>query len=144
MRKTLLLLISIVLLLSCNRITTEEKIENLGGYWEIQKAEPANGTTKEFRYSELVDYIEINDGEGFRKKMRPQLDGSFITSENQELLSVKVENDSINLYYTTPYTSWKETLISSEEDEIKILNPDGTVYTYKRFTAYSIDHGPEN
>ncbi len=144
MRKIMLLLTGLILLYSCDRKTPEEKIANLSGYWEIQKAEPVKGAPREFRYSELVDYIEIEDREGFRKKMRPQLDGSFVTSEDQELLSVKVENDSINLYYTTPYTSWKETLISSEEDEIQILNPDGTIYTYKRFTPYSIDHDPQN
>ncbi len=133
-----------MLLLSCGRQTPEEKIENLNGYWEIKQADLPEGITKEFRFSELVDYIKVDSSAGFRKKVRPQLDGSFITSDDEEIFRIKVENDSINLYYTTPYSKWKETIISSEEDELMILNPDGIIYTYKRFTPYTGNYGEEN
>ena len=141
MKKVLFILL-LVLLSSCT--STEEKIDNLNGYWEITKAELPEGITKEFRFSELVDYIQVEGKQGFRKKVRPQLGGSFITSEDQENFEVKVENDSINLYYSTPYNEWKESLISSEEDELVILNEAGIIYTYKRFTPYSSDYGQEN
>jgi hypothetical protein len=132
-----------LVLASCNTGPSQEKINNLNGYWEIKKAELPEGISKEFRFSELVDYIQLENKTGFRKKVRPQLDGSFITSEDRENFSVKIENDSINLYYTTPYNTWKETLLTSEENEIKILNPRGIIYTYKRFTPYSTDYGQE-
>lgn len=124
--------------------TPEEKIENLNGYWEIKQADLPEGFTKEFRFSEIVDYIQVDSAAGFRKKVRPQLDGSFITSDDEEIFNIKIENDSINLYYTTPYAEWKETVISSEEDELVILNPDGIIYTYKRFTPYTGNYGKEN
>ncbi len=144
MKKLFLLLILSTTGIACNRPSPQEKIENLNGYWEIKKAELPEGITKEFRFSELVDYIQVENGKGFRKKVRPQLDGSFITSEDRENFEVKVENDSINLYYTTPYNSWKETVLTSEENEIQVINPRGIIYTYKRFTPYSIDYGQEN
>lgn len=144
MKNVFFILLFGILLLSCNRQTSEEKIEHLTGYWEIQQAELPEGITKEFKYSELVDYIQVDSTSGFRKKVRPQLDGSFISSEDVEIFDIKVENDSINLYYTTPYAEWKETLISSEENKLLILNPDGIIYTYKRFTPYSDNYGEEN
>lgn len=144
MRRVLFLISSLLLLWSCDFLEPEEKIENLNGYWEIKKADLPKGISKEFRFSELVDYIQVSGKEGFRKKVRPQLGGTFITSEDRENFTVRVENDSINLYYTTPYNSWKETLLSSEEEELKILNPDGIIYTYRRFTPYSTDYGQEN
>lgn len=144
MRKMFFLICTTLLLWSCDFQDPEEKITNLNGYWEIHKAELPQGVAKEFRFSELVDYIQVSDREGFRKKVRPQLGGTFITSEDQENFSVRVENDSINLYYSTPYNSWKETLLSSSEEELKILNPEGIIYTYKRFTPYSSDYGQEN
>ena len=122
----------------------EEQIANLDGYWQIETAELPEGITKEFRFSELVDYIEVDGKEGFRAKVRPQLGGKFLTSETKENFSIKVENDSVNLYYKTPFNSWKETLLSSEEDELKVLNQKGIIYTYKRFTPYSSDYGQEN
>jgi hypothetical protein len=143
-KKAFFLLLFPVFIFGCNRATSEEKIENLNGYWEITKAELPEGITKEFRFSELVDYISVDSTAGFRKKVRPQLDGSFISSEDEEFFKVKVENDSINLYYSTPYAKWKETVISSEENELMILNPQGIIYTYKRFTPYSGNYGEEN
>ena len=143
MRKLASLLLLFAVFTSCDTTSSEEKIANLNGYWEISTAEREDGSIKEFRYSEMVDYIVVENNEGFRKKVRPQLGGTFITSEDEELLEVKVENDSINLYYTTPYNSWKETLLSSEEDEIVVKNQHGITYTYKKFTPYSSDYGQE-
>lgn len=144
MKKLFLLLVLIITTVACNRQSAEEKINNLNGYWEIKKADLPEGITKEFRFSELVDYIQVENGKGFRKKVRPQLGGSFITSEDRENFVVKVENDSINLYYTTPYNSWKETVILSEENDLKVINPRGIIYTYKRFIPYSSTYGQEN
>ena len=144
MKKLFFLLILISIFTGCNQQSVDEKINNLNGYWEIKKAELPEGITKEFRFSELVDYIQVENNTGFRKKVRPQLGGSFITSEDRENFEVKVENDSINLYYTTPYNSWKETVIHSEENELQVINPQGIIYTYKRFTPYSSNYGQEN
>ena len=144
MKKTFFSIFLLIFLSGCDLRSSQEKIENLNGYWEIQKADLPEGISKEFRYSELVDYIQVEENKGFRKKVRPQLGGSFISSEDRENFSVKVENDSINLYYTTPYNQWKETVVSSEENELKILNSRGILYTYKRFTPYSSDYGKEN
>ena len=143
MRKLTSLLLLLSLSISCDTSTSEEKIANLNGYWEIASAEMADGNIKEFRYSEMVDYMVVEDNKGFRKKVRPQLGGSFITSDDEEILEVKVENDSINLYYSTPYNSWKETLLSSEEEEIVVKNQHGITYTYKKFTPYSSDYEQE-
>lgn len=144
MKKGIFTLFIISLLMSCNSSSHEETIGNLNGYWQIEQADLPEGISKEFRFSELVDYIEVDSAAGFRKKVRPQIDGSFITSDDVEIFNVKVENDSINLYYTTPYSEWKETIISSEEDELVVLNRDGIIYTYKRFTPYSGNYGEEN
>ena len=142
MKKAIFILFLSFSLLSCSK-SSEEKIANLNGYWEITSAELPEGITKEFRFSELVDYIKVDNKEGFRMKVRPQLGGRFIASEDKETFDVKVENDSINLYYTTPFNEWKESLISSSEEEIRIMNSEGIIYTYKRFTPYSSDYGQE-
>ena len=144
MKKVIFLLSLGTLFLSCDREASREKIDNLNGYWEITKAELPEGVIKEFKYSELVDYIKVDSAAGFRKKLRPQLDGSFIASEDVEIFEVKLENDSINLYYSTPYANWKESIISSEENELVVLNQDGIIYTYKRFTPYSGNYGQED
>ena len=143
MKKYFSLLLLILLFTSCGS-STEEQIQHLNGYWEIKEVESPRAGQKQFPFSELVDYIEVSGTEGIRKKVRPQLGGKFIASEDQEIFTVKVENDSINLYYETPFSKWKETLLVSEDDELKILNERGIIYTYNRFTPYSDDYGQEN
>jgi hypothetical protein len=143
-KKVIFLFFLGTLVLSCGRDNSRESIDNLNGYWEITKAELPEGVIKEFKFSELVDYIKVDSTAGFRKKVRPQIDGSFIASEDVEIFEVKLENDSINLYYSTPYANWKETIISSEENELVVLNQDGIIYTYKRFTPYSGNYGQED
>jgi hypothetical protein len=142
-KKAIFILFLGITLISCSN-SPQEKIDNLNGYWEITKAELPEGITKEFKYSEIVDYIKVDSTSGFRKKVRPQIDGGFITSNDEEIFQVKLENDSINLYYSTPYANWKETLLTSEENKLVVLNPDGIIYTYKRFTPYSGNYGKEN
>ncbi|MHA6280019.1 lipocalin family protein [Salinimicrobium sp. CAU 1759] len=144
MKKVIFLLFLANLFLSCGSDAPQEKIDNLNGYWEITKAELPEGVIKEFKFSELVDFIKVDSAAGFRKKLRPQLDGSFIASEDVEIFEIKLENDSINLYYSTPYANWKESIISSEENELVVLNQDGIIYTYKRFTPYSGNYGQED
>lgn len=142
MKKYLLIVLSI-LSVACDTTTDEEKIDNLNGYWEIQTVEKPDGSIIEFPFSGTVDYFVVENKEGFRKKVRPQLGGSFLASDDEELVSVKVENDSINIYYTTAFDQWKESLLSSEEDEITLRTSNGSLYTYKRFTPYSNDYGKE-
>jgi hypothetical protein len=141
-KNLIFILFSGLLLLSCSK-SPDEKVANLTGYWEIERAELPEGITKEFKYSPLVDYIEVKKDSGFRTKVRPQLGGKFLASGDTESFIVKVENDSINLYYTTPYNHWKETVISASDEEIKIVNSKGIIYTYKKFTPYSSDYGQE-
>lgn len=122
-----------VFLVACNTQGSQEKIDNLNGYWTISKAETKRGSVKDYAFSGLVDYIEIKNNKGFRKKVKPKMDGTYFITNNEEKIVVKVENDRINLYYSTEMDQWKETLISSKENEIVLENENGNKYTYKRF-----------
>lgn len=139
--KTTAYIFLFVSLLACNARTNEEKIENLNGYWIISKVETNEGKTKEYSFSSTVDYFELKNNKGFRKKVKPKLDGTYIVSEAIENIVVKVENDSINLYYSTGMDQWKETLIASEKNEITFLNEYGNKYTYERFTGFLEENG---
>ena len=141
MKKSIYIL-SFLFLICCDDSPTEEDINNLNGYWLIQTAELPEGITKKYGFSALVDFIHVEKGQGYRKKVQPQLGGRFFASDDGEVFEIKVENDSLNLYYSTPYDEWKETVISSEEEELKVLNSDGIIYTYKRFTPFT-DYGEE-
>lgn len=134
--KTALFLISILLLYACDTQDPNAQIEYLDGYWTIERVRLANGTEKEFSLSTTVDFIEVNGNSGLRKKMQPKLDGSFITSDKAETFQLKIENDSLRMYYTTPYDSWKETVLIAKDSSLVVVNRDGNSYFYKRFKKF--------
>ena len=138
MRKTLMLLFIAVLFSCCNN--PEKMLTHLNGYWEISKAQMHDGIEKDYTFSSSVDYIMVNDSlKGFRKKLIPNIDGSYTMSQDAEALQIKIENDSLNLYYKTRMATWKETVLKATEDELKIINSKKDVYLYKRYQPLDLD-----
>ena len=139
MKKTLTLITILFTVLSCTK-NPEQLIEHIDGYWEIESVTLSNGKKKDYKVNQTVDYISINDSlKGFRKKMKPRFDGKYETSKDEETLQLKVENDSLNLYYTTAFSNWKETVLMANKNQLKIVNQNNNVYLYKRFTPITIE-----
>lgn len=134
MNKIILYFLLGIVLLSCSNQNPEEQIKYIEGYWEIDKVELPGKKVKEYTFNEYIDYFEITDSTGFRKKLQPQIDGSYKTSEDAEELKLQIEDDSLRLYYKTPFDEWKETLLQADEEKMSILNRDGIIYHYKKFT----------
>ncbi|PKV50109.1 hypothetical protein ATE84_2159 [Aquimarina sp. MAR_2010_214] len=128
-----LLYIVLLCVTSCTRTNPKEHIQYLDGYWEIKKVILSDGSKKEYSFSQDIDFFEIKDSIGIRKKVRPQLDGGFKTTNNQEIFTIIIENDSVRLYYKNSLATWKETIISAKENEIVFKNETGNVYFYQRY-----------
>ncbi|WP_299890637.1 hypothetical protein [uncultured Lacinutrix sp.] len=139
MKKTIVLFVLFILINSCSK-ETETYIQYIDGYWEIESVTLANGYKKEYKVNQTIDYIALNDSlKGFRKKMKPQLNGKYKTSNDTEILHIKIENDSINLYYSTKFTEWKETILMVNTSHLQIVNQNNDVYLYKRFTPINLN-----
>lgn len=127
----------IILLIIANygcKEAPENLIAHLNGYWEIKKVTSANGTVHDYKYNTFIDYFEVTDSlTGFRKKLKPLLDGTFETTQDAEQFMLKIENDSLNIYYKTPFSNWKETIISATDQELKIINANKDLFLYKPF-----------
>lgn len=127
----------LLLLSSCVKQNPKDMIGKMGGYWEIQSVTLNNGVEKKFSISTIIEYIEIlNDSMGVRKKVSPKLDGSFSVNKTSERFYIKIEADSLRLYYKTPFASWKETVIYADDHILKIINAESKVYSYKRFSKF--------
>ncbi|MCO4823086.1 MAG: hypothetical protein KC469_13540, partial [Flavobacteriaceae bacterium] len=80
MKKVSIILMSFVFFTSCSQ-DPESYIEHLSGYWEIDRVEKNNDIIKDYSISTMVDYFEMtNTYQGFRKKVSPKLDGSYIVT----------------------------------------------------------------
>lgn len=127
------LIITFLLVLSCAKQDPEAQMANLGGYWEIEAVVLPNGSVKTFGMSNYIDFIQITGDSGIRKKVSPQLDGSFLVNDAAEKFDIRIEHDSLNLYYYTPFDRWKESVMYAADGKLEVLNKDGKLYRYRRF-----------
>lgn len=131
--KNLINLLLLFLILSCSN-HSESFIPYIEGYWEIDEVTLPGGLKKAYTYNDTIDYIEMSDSLiGNRRKLRPGLNGGFETSGDLETFHLKIENDSLNVYYETPFAAWKETILSASQDQLLIINQAKVRYLYKRY-----------
>ncbi|MGO3182183.1 MAG: lipocalin family protein [Aequorivita sp.] len=132
--------ISIVLLLlfviSCAKPNPDEQKKNLDGYWEIETVKMASGKKKDFSANTIVDYIEVKGDSGIRTKVSPKLDGTFRTNGASEKFTLKIEDDSLRMFYKTPFDEWKETVIEAKDSTLIVKNRDHKIYTYTQFEKF--------
>ena len=139
MKKIVGLLIVSFLFFSCQQEIKSEDISKINGYWEIEKVVFEEGKDKNYTINESYDYFEIGkNNSGFRKKVMPQLDGSFIVNDTQESLKIRFEKDKVFLDYVTSYAKWSEELIEITNDKMVFVNAEKKQYHYKKATSINI------
>ncbi|TRO66880.1 lipocalin family protein [Christiangramia sabulilitoris] len=132
--KRLAIILTILILFACSRNDPKEQLKNLNGYWQIEKVQMENDSVVEYRLSQLIDYIEITDSTGFRRKLKPKIDGGFIKNSNDlEKITAKIEDNSLILYYSTPFDTWQEEVLEATSENLVILNRDNKTYYYQRY-----------
>ena len=136
--KRFLLLVAIVVVSACSGKIEEEKLAHLNGYWEIEKAEMPDGETKEYTVNTTIDFFEMNGKSGFRKKVMPQLDGTYRTGSSDEKVTIADNDGNTYINYKTDYAKWQEQIVELDSDELVLKNDHGMVYHYKRFKPFSI------
>ncbi|MCZ4320145.1 lipocalin family protein [Aequorivita viscosa] len=137
-------LIIAMFFLSCEKPNPEAQKQNLSGYWEIKTVKMPDGEKKEFNLSTVVDFIEVKGDSGVRTKVSPKFDGSFITNGVSEKFTLKVEEDSLRMYYKTPFDAWKETVISAKDSTLTVVNRDNKIYTYSKFKKFEFENPSTN
>lgn len=130
--KITILLLSIFFI-SCEKPNPDDQKQNLSGYWEINTVEMPSGNKKEFNINMIVDYIEVKGDSGSRTKVAPKFDGTYITNGTVENFTLKIEDDSLRMYYKTPFDEWKETVIEAKDSVLTVINRDKKIYSYSKF-----------
>ena len=138
MKKTISIVLISLLFASCQKRVAASDIPKINGYWEIEKVIFPDGNKKEYTMNETYDYFEIKDNKGIRQKVSPQLDGTFLTSNDFENVEIKETNGKYYLNYATSFAKWKEELVSISDAELVTLNDSKKEYHYKKAAAINI------
>lgn len=138
MKKIIVVFATFLTLISCNQKNKQEDLPKINGYWEIEKVLLPDGEKKEYKVNESIDYFELKDKKGFRKKVYPQLDGKYLINNVKENIVISDSSGIFFVNYTTAYSKWKEQIITLKDSILVLKNPDKLEYHYKRQTPFSL------
>jgi len=132
MKNAFIVLFCSLLFVSCKQEIQPADIAKLNGYWEIEKVVFEKGEEKEYKMNETFDFFQIKNNKGLRTKVMPQFDGTFLTTDTFENVSVRFAGDQVFLDYKTKYTKWSEEIISLSDDKFVVKNRQKIEYHYKK------------
>ncbi|NHF61155.1 hypothetical protein FK220_017515 [Flavobacteriaceae bacterium TP-CH-4] len=125
---------------ACVDTISEGILTRLNGYWEIEKVVFPDGNSKEYKSSTTVDYIQLENLKGFRKKVQPKFDGTYDTSNDAELFTIAEQEGKFHIVYKNEMSEWRERLVRLEENAFSVINEQGIRYDYKRFEPIKVDN----
>ena len=122
MKKTVSILLVVFLFTACKQKFEPGDISQINGYWEVEKVVFDSIDDKEYSMNEVYDYFEIKNNTGIRKKVRPQLDGTFLVNDAFENVKVRFADEKVFLDYATPYMKWSEEIIAISAEKFVVIN----------------------
>lgn len=123
----------LLLLLSCSGGPSREDLAFLGGYWEIRRVEFPDGSEKEYRANTSVEYLEWDGASGFRKKVQPTLQGTFLTSDDALPMEVLWRDGRLFLSFRGGEAPWEEEVLDLQQDLLITRHANGLRYEYTRY-----------
>jgi len=126
----ILIFIFSLIINSCNE---SNQIQHLSGYWEINSVTLNGKEVKNFPFSNTVDYFILNqNNSGFRKKVKPRIDGGFDINLHQMDFKIDKNKNGIYLIYGEG-RNFIESITKIDSINLHLSNNDGYLYKYKRF-----------
>ena len=127
------------ILMSC-KPNASHYVDFIEGYWEIERVTKNGRIIKEFKISTGIDYFKIYDNKtGFRKKLKPNFQGTFETSEDQLNFNLKLDNNTLLLVYNDNGTSYSEKIVLASATALVITNTEELEYHYKPYEPLNFD-----
>lgn len=142
MKKIVVVVSLCLFFFGCQSKVEKESVALLNGYWEIEKVVFEQGADKDYPSNDSFDYFEIKEDAGFRKKVMPQLDGTFQANDLVETIRIRENKESVFLDFKTDFAQWSEELVSINEKELVLRNVEKKEFHYKKTAPITIiDHG---
>lgn len=130
--KIWLLALCNLLIISCSP-PKEIQLDQLNGYWEIDRVEKEGVILKQYNYNEYIEYFQLKDSVGFRLKLKPSFIGKF--SSNLEKVTFLIrENEAHQVLIDYQSKLLKEEAIKElTSTTFALKNEDGLTYFYKKY-----------
>lgn len=138
MKNFLKLMPFFLFLIACQQKIDTKDIQKLNGYWEIEKVVSAEGVKKNYNVNETIDFFQIKNNVGFRKKVTPQFDGRYLVNNQSEVIKIIEKDSKTYISYKTPYAKWNEQIIELSDAKLVLKNEQNIEYQYKKPIPFSV------
>lgn len=133
MKNSLKIIFICLFFVGCQKEIKPEEIAFINGYWEIEKVVLNTGKEKHYKVNESYDFFELKaNNKGFRKKVSPQLNGTFLVNDTFENISLVYVDKAVFIAYATSYSKWKEEIIFLTKEKLVLRNDEKNEYHYKK------------
>src|SRR5690554_6978763 len=96
MKKIVSIIVFSIVVISCSKSVSEQDLQHLNGYWEINEVKTPDNETKVYQSNNNADYFVLNDQNGTRSKVVVQLDGTIQSNGIQENFTIKDSANAID------------------------------------------------
>ena len=114
---------------SCNE---SKNLQYLNGYWEISSVSIEGKEVKNYPFSGTIDYFILDENNGYRKNVKPKIDGSFEINMHEIKFEIEMKKNDIYLVYGKG-KNFVESIVKLDSTKMILKNMDGFFYEYKRF-----------
>ena len=127
----IIIILYVLFFYSCNE---SKNLKYLNGYWEISSVSIQGKEVKNYPFSGTIDYFILDENNGYRKKVKPKIDGSFDITMHEIEFKIEMKKNDIYLVYGKG-KNFVESLVKLDSTKMILKNMDGFLYEYKRFFA---------
>ena len=111
----------------------KKNLQYMNGYWEINSVMIEGKEIKNYPFSGTIDYFILDEkNKGYRKKVKPKIDGSFEINMHEINFEIEMKKNDIYLVYGKG-KNFVESVVKLDSTKMILKNMNGFVYEYKRF-----------
>lgn len=111
---------------------TDEKLKNVSGYWNIDTVKMADGSDREFPFTNHMDHFTIDGKKGVKNRVSPTYDGKFINYGSPVSFKWESRDDKLFLLFNDGEEKYEQQVIEATDTTMELLHDNGTRYFYKR------------
>ncbi|MBC2839228.1 hypothetical protein [Robiginitalea sp. SC105] len=132
------ILLILLLATACGNGVSTSDLQYLQGYWEIREVVFPDGNNKDYVVNPTIDYFNLDGTTGYRKKLQPNADGTFQTSDDALPLQVLERDGRFFLVFEGDEGSWEEEIEELRPGSLALRSPAGLLFEYARYEPLQI------
>ena len=126
------------ILISCTDKVTQQDLQQLNGYWDIDKVESVDKKITEYGANSTIDFYFVNEqNEGYRKKTTLDFSGTYKTNNIKDKIVIEAKNGAFIIKTITSLDNWEEVIISLTKEKLVLKNEKGVLFYYNKHEKFN-------